>query len=335
MATLFEQLTQRLADAPQYAPQSKQQEIQRQLQAKTGKAGPEGRGTVASGIAEQAAIERGKGAVQLQQLQNRMAGIQLQQAAQDQATQRQQAVKQIRQGEDIAQRRIVAQETAAQRQIAHQEQDAMIKLNANESMQVRQINHQARQQLAQLATERDLVVDQIFFDFDRSEKELELRRDAAALEQRAFLLALQDEEYMTSLERIGKRRLLHNDLEYQRESLEVRLGGDFSRFLDEMNFKRAFNADAREFEKILMQLDIERVRKMFEANAKAESKRRMMTGIASMFSAGAQTAGMYKGGKKEGPDVQATEVERAEYQPQSERTYGGKQGTTGEEGPVY
>lgn len=309
-ATLFEQLTKRLADMPQPAAQSQQAEIQRQLQAKTGKAiQPK---IQASAIQERAAIQRGKSAQNLQQMQSRIAGIQLGQAAQEQATQREQAVKGLRQEEATAERRLVAQETSAQRQLAAQEQDVMIKLSANESMQVKEINSQARNQLAKLTAERDLTMDQMFAEFERSNKELELRRDAAALEQRAFLLALQDEQYTSSIQRIGKRRMLYNDLEYRKESLDIRLGSDFSAFLDEMNFKRGFNADAREFEKVLMSLDIERVRKMFEANAKAEGKRRMMMGVASMFTAGAQAFG--KGGKSNEPDVETPEQDRASYQ---------------------
>lgn len=297
MASLFDQISKNLSavETPTQAAPQRASQISSLLAAKSGKqaATP---AVAPTSLQQNVAAQQAQTAQQQQRLAGAAAGAQLQQqsgalsaqtaqAQQQQQQQGQQARLELGQRESI---------TAAQREAS--EQDAASRRTAQENQRINSIQAQYKNAAADLAAQRDVTLNNIFGEFRRSNQELEFRKDAAELEQAAHVLALTDRQYVDALTMVGQERRLQDEIGFKQEAIRLELGENVLGALDEMEFNKAFNADQREFEVALTQMNGQQAVQLARAEIRQQASRNMWEGIGKIAQVGiSQGAGMLGG----------------------------------------
>lgn len=285
MSTLFEQFNQRLAEPePQ---KDVQAQVQKVLGAGSGKAGGASTTPAASTLGQQAAQSQVQEAQQQQRLQGAITGAQLKSQEQQQAARVKAETSKQDLLDDMAAQDRVVKETLALQQIAGAEQLATDKMSAERRMTINAMNNAARQKLAVLASDREATIEDLWSTFQRSEKDLGLRRDGAQIEQLGFIMALQDEQYTAELDRIGKRRMLEDEVQFEQEMLNTRLGNSMYSFMENMDFLEAFNADRRTYLDQLSKIDVNFAIKMAQAALDEENSAKAWQGGINVVTSGA------------------------------------------------
>lgn len=282
MATLFDALQQRLTNPETQAPQPQQGQIAAVLRAKGGKAGG-GTAPAASSLGESAAI----GAATPSPIPGALAASQVAGAAQEQQANTQLAEQSLASQQRIAESGLTARATGTREQLASTQQLAADQRASQESMKAASINSNATNQLRTMSTQKGVALDNIFSDFKRSNQELEFRSDAAALEQLGFQLAMSDRAYLDELQRVGRERELYDNLKFQNEMNDVVLGDNLKTAMDNLQFEKAFNSDARMWEKQLTEMGADAKMDLARAMVADEQKRAVVTGLGSAAGAGA------------------------------------------------
>jgi len=270
MKTLFESLQEKL-NAPQAPLAAQQKSLESVVAAKGGKA-TTGVGPASSSVGEQEALAIGQGAMGQQDTQAKLAGTQLATTAQQQG----QAFK-------TAESEIAAQAAAGHDQLDTQKQLALEDRSATASMSKEKLEHEetmrttaivvaSDQKLRELASEKGMSMDNIFRDFETSNKELLFRRDAAQLEQYGFMLFMRDKEYNDEISRIGRERDLTDTLNFQEESQRLILGENLSMVGMDLGFKRALNANQREWNEYLNNMSGADLMSVANAQAKDDAQ---------------------------------------------------------------
>ena len=258
MATLFDELQKKLGQKPAAAPSANQQStIASVLAAKSGKAGGAG-GVPAASTVQQDVAQDAAASQQQQANQNAaLVGVNIGQAveAQQQQTQTQQNALNT-QGQ-IANQQLATQAQGASEATQATEDNANTAISGQEERTIEQSNAKAENVLRDLASERGITVDNIFREFQRSDQELEFRKDAAELEQRGFLLAMRDKAYLDELNRIAAERDLEDKMNYKDEMTRLVLGDQLDRLMDDIGFKTLLNADKRTWDERLAAFDDE------------------------------------------------------------------------------
>jgi hypothetical protein len=258
------------------------------LRAKRGKAGGGLGAPKSSNLAEQAARSQGRAAMATQSLMGRMA-----------STGAEQSAGQVKQKGDIQRKQLASQakQTRANIGLAEQQQamelqsakmGAAKKRASSERMKIRQVNAAADQRIDALVAEKDLMIDDLFDQFARSEKELEFRRDGANIEQLGHELALRDRTYLDELSRIGRERELQDNLNFVEESRRLILGNEVDSLIEELDWRRAFDAKERDFNYKIKNMSFNDAYKVFEAETKAANQKAMWEGGVSVASSAGQ-----------------------------------------------
>lgn len=262
MSTLLDSIKQNRAKLEQQKPMG--EELQRIAATRGGKVAPEPTGaqTVSLGedIAARAALDqeqqqRIQQEVQAEQLRQQEAGLE-QQMTQAQA--------------DIAQRR----------ELTFQQ------LDAAEQSKITDVNNKVSRALQQMAADRNITLDDMFTQFERSDIQLQDRRDASKLEQLGFLLSLQDRSYMAELQRIGKEKRLQNDVNFQREALKTTLGEDMNMLIKQLGFEKAMNKDVNDLRIELGDMKIEDALAIADTAARGASAGRIIEGTTQLAEVG-------------------------------------------------
>lgn len=158
------------------------------------------------------------------------------------------------------------QEMANEQRLAQMDMQ-LAKLDNNESMKIEQLNNQSSQALNQLATQRNLELTNIWGNFERSNKDLEDREDAADLEQLAFLTRLTDKQYLDTITRIGKSRQLEDELKFKEEAARMSFGNKQDLLRKNIDWMEAFNKGARSFAEEMNSMEIDQAMEIAEATA--------------------------------------------------------------------
>lgn len=287
MASLFDSLQKRLAEPAAQPLGGPQQQAQKVLAAKGGKAGRGATGPKASSVGQQVAQGAVQSGLQQGNLTGQLAGAQIQQ----QASGQQQQFNQQQQKLDAQQRTVesglAAQGNIASQQLAAGEELAGMKRAGNEDAIRSQLNHTSDQTLRQLISERNITYDNLFSEFERSNLELEFRSDAADLEQRAFLLAMGDKAYTDELGRIGSERMLTNNINFKREMTATMLGENLSNLIDTLGWQEKMDTIGRERTTELANINITAALEIAMAALKDENRRMVAEGIGNAVTAGA------------------------------------------------
>ncbi len=287
MTTLFDSLKRKLSgdgeDPTVLAPQ--QATIADTLRAKTGKATSAGT-PGASNLGEQAATTTATTQLAQGSLAGRLAGLSVQQAAEGQAQQAQTAANVEAANTRMQEQGLATQRQAATSQTTATEQGGVQAAQLGETMKVTALNAAADQELRKLAADKQLNVDNIWRDFKTSEQELQYRKDAAQLEQTGFVLAMRDKAYVDELNRIGTERDLTDKMNYKDEMERVVLGDEMDKLMSDMDFKRSFNANQREWDTKLAGMSYDAALQIAQAAIAQDSKNQMFSGAGEAAKAG-------------------------------------------------
>ena len=285
--SLLDQFNQRLAETETpVAQQDVQSQVQKVLTAKQGKATAGAATPQASSLGQQAAQDQVQQAQKQQQFQGAIAGAQIGQA--EDLQKKRVAAETDRQDiiDDSATQERLTKEILVQQQIHGSESLASEKLSADRKMRINAVNSIVRQKMATMASDRDSTLEDLWSTFQRSEKELAFRKDAAAIEQVGFLMSLQDQQYTAELDRIGRRRMLEDEIQFEQEIQSTRLGNAMTSFLDGIDFLEVFNSDKRDYTEQLSKIDLNTALSIAEAAIKDASSQRMWEAGTNAVSAG-------------------------------------------------
>jgi hypothetical protein len=276
-------LLQRIEQIGAGGAQPQQRGIERALRQKTGKA-VKRRGPATTDIGEQVAVEAGREALREQTFAERLSGIQArgkQQALEEQRILQERA---LRQQEEITQQQLAAEAAMKREGIRAGEEEARLKTKSAEERKIKEINTVAEQRLRDLTSQRNINLDDMFTQYQFDVSELEDRRDAAQLEQQAFLLAMQDKKYLEELDKIGKTRQLQNDIQFDQEMQRVIMGDSLDGLLKEIDFKAGRAADQRDFTRQLAEIDIDSAIALSKAAIRSNAERQKWTAVGDIVS---------------------------------------------------
>lgn len=234
---------------------SAQQQAQQVRQASTGKAGA-GAFAPQSNIREQTAQSQIQQAGRAQTMQERIQGQQL--SGQQQAVTEglQLGQEQLAQQGTMASKEMAAQGLIARQQIEGQAELAGLDRNAKENLVRQQIENNSFKTLAQLSSDYGITINDIFSKFERSTQELDLRKDAAELEEIGFHLAMADRAYLDELTRIGAERRLHDKHQFQVEITRTILGDRQAELLKQLGFNEELGQMERDWNKEMANLGL-------------------------------------------------------------------------------
>lgn len=267
----------KLRNMQQSPVQSQQQELTRIASARGGK-GTAAVGPKASNIQEQTAIANVRGQQRQQQQQANIMASYLEEQQRQQTAQTQFAEKSQNQKFSEALKGLQQQQQMQQEQQAFRQQQGQKQLDTQYRLSTQQISNEAQQGIQKLAQDRNLDVNNLFREFNYSSLQLEDRKDAADLEQRAFMYSLSDQKYLKQLQSIGQQRQLADQLNFQRETLDIALGNELSSVLDELEFKEALSADQHTFARKLADINLDQALQIARAQARSEATTSVIKG---------------------------------------------------------
>lgn len=288
MATLFDKLQQTLGQKEE-APSSMQRRLEGMLRTKTGKA-TTAAGPQASQLGEAAAIGEAREGIRGQQMTGRLQAQRLKTAseAQEQAIGRREEAGRAkgRMGELALSTQLQEQEA----KIRTQEQMSEMTREEGSRAKMADINNRAEMGLQELAINRNISLDNIFSTYERSNKELGARRDAAELEQLGFQLALRDKEYLDEINRIAAVDSLENEIAYRNETAKLVWGEELNNYLNQIDFQKGQDVDNAEWAKQLAAIDLDSAREVARMSAESTSQSAIYTGIGTIATAGVKAS---------------------------------------------
>ena len=265
-------------------PGASQRGIEDIMRQKSGKAGGTGSSPKSSALGEGAGIGAAGQAIKEQSFAERMQGVQAR--GKETALKEQQDLQQqqLEQQQQMQQQQLASQAAIARQGIEASESESRAKRASGEGLTIAKLNAASEQTLRDLATTKGIKVDNLFSEYKFSNLELEDRKDKAALEQRAHLLAMQDKDYMEELTRIGIERQLSDKVSWQRELARITLGDQLSNVISDLKFKADANATERQRREELASINIDMALQMASAAIKDENTR-------AQWEAGGQVVG--------------------------------------------
>jgi hypothetical protein len=295
MASLLETLQKRLA-APARKPVEQEINIEEVLKAKKGKGAAPSRGVAASQIGVGIARDIGEQALETQQQAGQLAAEGI---AQQQAQVAEQAA--LGQEELASQQRIVEASLAAQGLKARtgligSEELAGQQRAAAAGTQLASMNNKATSALQSIAADKGITMNNIFSDVKTSDKELAFREDAADLEQKATLLALQDRSYLDELQRIGQARRLDDSIAFSEELTQTMYDNDMLDFMNSINFRAGQDMKERNLKDQLAKLGNDQIIQMADLAAQAKNQEALYTGVGQVITTGLDIAAKKKEG---------------------------------------
>ena len=174
-------------------------------------------------------------------------------------------------------------------QMAQQEQQAATAQMAR--------NAQADMERKQLESQQMLKNNEILNNAIASDKSLDQREDAAELEQAAFALRLQDQEYNSKLDRIAREQGLEDELNFRETVNKEMLGHNLEQVMRDMNFNERQQEMGRAVTWENALADLAHAESIMNAQAQDAQKSAVIGGFMDFAKAGAS---QYIDSKKEG-----------------------------------
>jgi hypothetical protein len=287
--TLLDTLKQRQENPETSAITPQQQQIQKVMAAKTGKA-QQGATGLTSNIGEQSAIQAAKTQVGQQVQAGKVSGAQLGQAQSQQQQEQKTAQQGLQTQQSMFETGQAAQATGTRAQLEAQKALSTQKTSAQEQQRLGLIQAQAANQLQQLASEKNIAVNDIFANLERENKDLASRKDAAELEQKAFLLSLQNKAYVNEINQVGSARNLQDAQAYELEAQRVIWGNAYTDLINKLGWQSAMNQKDRDLEKTLADMNIDVALQMNSAAIRSNNEKAQIEGTTQVVTTGTKAA---------------------------------------------
>lgn len=209
--------------------------------------------------------------------------------------------EQVAAGQTQAQLSQLGQEMATQQAGEAVEQ---AKLSQQERLQRQEADQARRFQTVQTK----MQTNQLLNDLGRERGSLSLEKDKARLEQVSFLLAMQDKKYTDTLQDVGRRNRLDDQMAFNEAMQQQAFGMELSLLKDKLGKQDVLAASDREFQEALSNLSIQEARAIAEmemeydyqvALIKADLMKQGVSAQAAQAAAETQAAGsqsILKGG---------------------------------------
>ena len=263
----------------------------------TGKVGRSTGGPKMSNVGSQLAAQQGQaqlGAIQTQGIAQTQA-LGAAEKSQDQqfglatAQQKQQKTSQL---DNLA-----AQNQMSNAQRAAQEEMAIKQMTQQEKLQGDQLNQTYANALRDLTSERGITEQNIFGEASRVRDQLGQDKYMSYLDQTAHATAMADQKYSDEIARLGAIHNLQDEGEFRLESQRLAFGQDFDLLSQQFDMQRLANADEREFQKAMADMNLDTALLLAGQAAKEQAYKSILTGMS-----GAVTAYASYGGGESSPD---------------------------------
>lgn len=133
-------------------------------------------------------------------------------------------------------------------------------------------------------------IENVLADFNRAKQEQNFKETAAAAEQAGILGRLSADKYVNELQLEGSRARLDDQLSFKEQMQKVIYDDMQDLYKDNLQFQTLMNADQREFNEEIAQMDIETAMRIVEQDIKAAQQTAMYSGISEMVSGGLSAA---------------------------------------------
>ena len=183
---------------------------------------------------------------------------------------------------DQASKDLAAQSIGAREGMANQADIFRSGLTRREAMQRAEMASKFDQQIENFTSQMNISRDEMFADFERSNKELAFREDGAELEQRAFMLAMADQEYLEEMQAIWAKRNLSNQINYRKELMRVQMGNEVNNLLEELGWKESFAKNERDFAMEMKQMNIDEALRVANEVIKQENTQAIISGVTNI-----------------------------------------------------
>lgn len=215
-----------------------------------------------------------------------------QQAPLEDQTQRAQGLMRARSGRAVggeAQSNLAEQSAVAdtQSQLAQQAQ-ALTTQQATTDIQAREqelAQEQARARVDQArrfdTIENRTKTQSLLNELERDKASLDLEKDGARLEQAAFLLSMQDKQYVDNLQDIGQRRRLDNDAAFRQEQQELIIGNALELLEQKLGNADILSISDADFRRVLADLSLDEARQLADLELD-DMRKRSDAGLATV-----------------------------------------------------
>lgn len=130
----------------------------------------------------------------------------------------------------------------------------------------------------------------ILQDFEQGRARLDLGKDRARMEQALFGLRFTNKKYIDQLQLEGKKRRLDNAVAFKEALTETLFKEELELLKSDITFKRALQADEREFQRMLANIDIETALRLATQEADAMEIMQIVSGAKQVAKAGIEYA---------------------------------------------
>ena len=124
----------------------------------------------------------------------------------------------------------------------------------------------------------------ILQDFQQGRARLDLGKDKARMEQALFGLRLTNKKYIDQLQVEGRKRRLDNAVQFKEALTETLFKEELDLLKSDISFKRALNADEREFQRMLSSISLDMAIKLATQEADAMNIMQMVEGTKQVVS---------------------------------------------------
>lgn len=169
------------------------------------------------------------------------------------------------------------------------------KLAAQQEQQMSNLTHQFGKNLKQLAADKQVAESDILSSFKHDSRDLAFRKDAAELEQVAFSLAMQDKQYMQTLNASAAIQNLQDNAKFREESTRLILGEELKSVIDQMDFNKKFAYDEVRFQEEMSKISLDEALNMANASIRQANTQAVISGVTKV----ASTAASYDYGSSE------------------------------------
>jgi hypothetical protein len=154
-----------------------------------------------------------------------------------------------------------------------------------------------------LLSEDQLVAREKFLDtqkgiiqeYTTGQRQLDLNKDKAKLEQLGFSMRLSNDKYLQELDRQAKMANLSDAMAFEEEMYRTIFADEEELLRDNLDFRAILAADERTFRDEMAQINIDMALDLAKAENKALSEKQMWDGLSGLAQAGAYAYSTFGG----------------------------------------
>jgi hypothetical protein len=141
------------------------------------------------------------------------------------------------------------------------------------------------------------VQGKILQEYATGQRQLDLSKDKAKLEQLGFASRLSNDKYVRDLQQQANKARLSDAARFSEELTRTVFADEEELFRNDLNFRALMAADQRQFTEATAQIDLDFALSLANAKGREESAQSMWRGVGGVISAGAQFATSDTGSK--------------------------------------